>query len=64
MDEAALRHRLIVVDFMVELNIVLPCARHMAQSTINLLLSLWKLHGRAGSMSMSWLRGSEVSAQS
>ena len=52
-DEAALRDHLIVVDFMVELSMVLPCTRCRAKSAITLFLSLWHLRIRAGTMSMS-----------
>ena len=40
MDEAALKNHLIVVDFMVDLIVVLPCARFEAQRGIVLFLSL------------------------
>ena len=39
-DEDALRCRLIVVYFAVELSVVLPCARCRGQSAITLFLSL------------------------
>ena len=40
MDEDALRCHLIVVDFAVELSVVLTCARRRVQSAITLFLSL------------------------
>ena len=52
-DEAALVKRLIVVDFAVVLRMVLTCARCRTWSSITLFLSLCKLQGSAGSMSMS-----------
>ena len=39
-DEAALRHLLIVVDFLVELRMVPPCARCGTQSTIAFFVAL------------------------
>ena len=40
MDEDALMFHLIVVDFAVELSVVLTCARRRVQSAITLFLSL------------------------